>query len=260
MTTDQIAQAFVLSYVAAILGTMVWRARRHPEGWQAWFLYFIAATYCRICFHWRSDRPCPFSNAHPALLVANHRSPLDPMFIWVGVNSYRPLEFMTAREYFGIPGLQFIFDTMRAIPVARDGKDMGATRTALRRLHEGRLVGVFPEGRINTNQGGELLPGNTGVAWLALHSKAPVYPIFIHNAPRGKGMIDPFYRFTRVRVTYGDAMDISEYYGRKTTPALLQEVTDIMMLRLAELGGVEYPRADAAAESSPSVLRITAVG
>ena len=46
---------------------------------------------------------------------------------------------------------------------------------AIRQLKQGDLVGIFPEGGINRG-----LPGvkaaNPGVAFLALSTKAPVYP------------------------------------------------------------------------------------
>jgi len=237
MTAEAFAGCVLAGYALVLAALVVWSAIRCPEGWQCWLLYVIANLYGRLCFQWRANRRCPFLNESPAILIANHRSPVDPLLIWIGVTNRRPLEFLTAQEYFGIPGVQFIFEAMRAIPVARDGKDTGPTRTALRRLQAGRLLGVFPEGGINTGPG--LLPGNTGVAWLALQSKAPVYPVFIHNAPQGKSMVSALFAFTRVRVTYGDPIDLSQYYGRRNSPELLQEVTDLVMSQLAALGGLE---------------------
>jgi 1-acyl-sn-glycerol-3-phosphate acyltransferase len=193
------------------------------------------------------------------LLIANHSSPLDPILIWVGVVDRRPIEFLTAKEYFGKPGLQFIFDSTHAIPVARDGKDMAAIRTALRRLKSGSLVGVFPEGTINCGSG--LLPGNTGVAWLALQSRVPVYPVFIHNPPQSESMVTPFFDFKRVQVSYGDRVDLSAYYGRRTSPELLQEVIDLLMERLATLGGVAPPAATPPQpEESPATIKMSDAG
>jgi hypothetical protein len=53
-------------------------------------------------------------------------------------------------------------------------------------------------------------------------------------------MVAPFYTRCRVRVTYGDPIDLSAYYDRKRTRTLLRDVTDLLMRRLAELGGVAY--------------------
>src|SRR5260370_42708938 len=125
--------------------------------------------------------------------MGNYRSVMETGLIWAAMTNRRPLEFLTAGEYFGIPVLSFVLRALRAIPVARNGRDMAATRTALRRLTEGRLLGVFPEGRFNPGPG--FLPATTGIAWLALKSRAPVYPVFIHNAPQGKSMLATLYAF-----------------------------------------------------------------
>ncbi len=53
-------------------------------------------------------------------------------------------------------------------------------------------------------------------------------------------MVKPFYTRCRVKVVYGDPIDLSAYYDRKRTRTLLREVTDLLMRRLAELGGVDY--------------------
>jgi 1-acyl-sn-glycerol-3-phosphate acyltransferase len=216
-------------------------------------LYIIDSLYCRLCHHWRANRPCPFLDASPAIIIANHRCVIDPGLIWCGVTNRRPLEFLTAGEYFGIPVLSFIFRALRAIPVARNGRDMTATRTALRRLQEGRLLGVFPEGRFNPGPG--LLPATTGIAWLALQSRAPVYPVFIHDAPWGKSMIATLYAFGQVRITFGDPVDLTAYYGRRTSNELLQEVTDLLMGRLAALGGIELKPASTSDDDNANTPR-----
>jgi 1-acyl-sn-glycerol-3-phosphate acyltransferase len=236
MAADSIARIVLAGYLVLGAILIAWNALRCTAGWRLWVLYVIDSLYCRLSLHWRANRACPFLEARPAIIIANHRSPLDPILIWVGVTNCRPLSFLTASEYFEVRGLQFILSAQRSIPVARDGKDMAATRAALRRLQEGNIVGVFPEGRINKGPG--LLPANPGIAWLALQSRAPVYPVFIENAPQGTNMVDPFWHFTRVRVNYGDEIDLSKYYDRRHSPELLQEVTDLLMDRLARLGGL----------------------
>ena len=126
------------------------------------------------------------------LLSGGPDGPVDPLFIFASNffrrEGYVPrvVEFMTASEYCELPGfLGWIVKHMRVIPVARTGSDMEAAKEALRRLKQGRIVGVFPEGRLNTGDG--LLAGNPGIAWLALRGGVPVYPVFIHNAPRAGG-------------------------------------------------------------------------
>lgn len=236
MLPESFALLTLVAYGLLAIVLIVWRAASCPVGWRLWVLHAIARMYACCCFHWRSNRRCPFLHARPALLVVNHRSPLDPLFITADVDNNRPLGFMMAREYYDVRGLRFINTSQECIPVARDGKDLAATRAALRRLQEGKILGIFPEGGINTGPG--LLPGNPGVAWLALRSRAPVFPVFIQNAPTAESMVAPFFRFQRVRVIYGDPIDLSAFYELKPTEAVLDEVTALLMTHLAKLGGV----------------------
>ena len=62
-------------------------------------------------------------------------------------------------------------------------------------------------------------------------------------------MVEPFYLPTRVNVSYGDPFEFSEFYGQRKTQELLRKVTDLMMERLAELGGVTYRDERAYSES-----------
>jgi 1-acyl-sn-glycerol-3-phosphate acyltransferase len=255
MTAETIARATLVGYCLIIFGAVLWRALSWPHGWRLWLLWVIGNLYMRLGFHWRANRRCPFLDENTAIVIANHRSPPDPLIVWVGITNGRPIECMAAQEYFGIPGIRFIMQNMRAIPVARNGKDMAATREALRRLKVGCYLGVFPEGRINRGKG--FLPWDTGLAWLALHSQAPVYPVFIHNAPQADDMVSPCYTFNHVRVTYGDPVDLSAYYGKRINGALLEEVTDLLRNRLADLGGLELPqKVEPEVDRPPAILRM----
>lgn len=246
MRVDAIAQLTLLGYAIALAGLVLWRAASCPAGWQRWLLYSVDALYCRLCFHWRSNRACPFDREGAAIVIANHRGPVDPQLIWLGVRSLRPIGFLTAREYYEKPGLNFICRHLEAIPTERSGRDMAATRAALRRLQEGKILGIFPEGKINRGTG--LLPANPGIGWLALKSKAPVYPVFVQNAPSTNSMVRTFFDFRPVRVLYGEAVDLSAWYDRGLSAEIVAGVTNHLMQKLAELGGISY---SAGAKSQP---------
>ncbi|MBX3436199.1 MAG: 1-acyl-sn-glycerol-3-phosphate acyltransferase [Planctomycetaceae bacterium] len=231
-------------YASVAIAALAWQCAHCHGGWGVWVLYLIARSYSPLMFRQRIRAKCPFPTEGAALVVANHRSPVDPMFIFSGSQEklhgrfVRIVEFMTAREYCEVQGpIGWICRTMRCIPVDRNGKDSGPAKEALRRLQKGHLVGIFPEGRINLGDG--LLPGNPGVAWLALRSRAPVLPVFIHDAPLGTSMVAPFITPSYTQVTFGDPIDLSDYYGAKPTPEVLAEVTDLLMERLGALGSVE---------------------
>ncbi len=144
-----------------------------------------------------------------------------------------------AKEYYDKPGvIGWISRAMKSIPVERDGRDMAPTREALRRLERGDLIGIFPEGGINTGDG--LRAANPGIAFLALKANVPIIPVYIHGAPQTGNMTAPFYTPSRIRVTYGTPIDLSPWQGQKKSQELLKALTDTLMHRLADLGGVTY--------------------
>ena len=258
MNADAWGLLTLAAYLALAVGAVRHNLQRCPGEWQLWFLHVISRFFTPFFFRQHVAADCPVPSQGHALIITNHRSPIDPMMLYSGTqlkrggNRIRRIEFLTAVEYCNLGGpLGFITKHMHVIPVARSGRDMGPVKEALRRLRDGKLVGVFPEGRINTGRG--LLPANPGIAWLALHSQAPVFPVFIENAPQdGTSMVKPFLTFSRVRMKMGEAIDLSRYYGRRINQDLLDEVTGVLMRQLAQLGGVEYVVPEDAEPSPPS--------
>jgi 1-acyl-sn-glycerol-3-phosphate acyltransferase len=116
----------------------------------------------------------------PAILVSNHVSGLDPLLLQSACR--RLITWMMAREYYDIKPLRWFFKQLEAIPVERSGRDVAATRLALRALADGRVLGIFPEGRIETDH--ELLPFQTGVALMAIKTGVPVYPAYLDGSQR----------------------------------------------------------------------------
>jgi 1-acyl-sn-glycerol-3-phosphate acyltransferase len=168
----------------------------------------------------------------PAILICNHVSGLDPMLI----QSVCPrlIVWMMAREYYDIPVLRWVFKTVEAIPVDRGGRDLAATRAALRALEAGRILGVFPEGRIETSR--ELLPFQTGVALMAQKAGVPVYPAYLDGTQRGKEMIQAFLYPNCASLAFGPRIETPE--GGSTSKEVLQAVTGqyteaVQQLRIA---------------------------
>lgn len=247
MTPDQIAQFVLLAYAATAVGLVLLSVRRCRDGWRVWLLYFVNRLYVAFMFHWRANSRCPYPESSGAIILSNHRSPIDPMMAWMNshlrteepAQSIRVISYLMAREYYEQPGLVgWIGRAMHSIPVDRNGHDIGPTREAIRRLEQGDLIGIFPEGGINLGEG--LRAANPGIAFLALKAGVPVIPVYIHGAPQGASMTEPFFTPARVRVTYGTPIDLSLWQGQRKSQELLQGLTDALMRKLADLGGVRY--------------------
>jgi 1-acyl-sn-glycerol-3-phosphate acyltransferase len=151
------------------------------------------------CFHdLRVLTPCPLPEKGPAILVCNHTSSLDPVLLQAACP--RVITWMMAKEY-SFFGFRWFLNAIEPILVERSGRDMAATRTALRALKDGKILGLFPEGRIEPEQ--ELLEFQTGVALLALKSRAPVYPAYLDGDQRGKGMLEALSTPSQITLAFG---------------------------------------------------------
>ena len=85
---------------------------------------------------------------------------------------------------------------------------MAATRHAMRSLEAGQVLGVFPEGRIETSN--ELLPFQSGIGLLALKSGAPVYPTYLDGTQRGKEMLEVFLTRSEASIAFGPPVDLTQ--------------------------------------------------
>src|ERR1700747_52503 len=82
------------------------------------------------------------------LLSSNHISHFDPFIISSVVR--RKIDWMAMAEFFPLPVVGLFLRAVDAFPAERDRADRKTIRTAIERLKHGRIVGVFPEGRIRS--------------------------------------------------------------------------------------------------------------
>ena len=249
-TTAAVTAAVVLLLAAGLAAYLWRRSGRCPHGRLVWLLYVLSKPLTGGLWRATKNVPTPYPRGPSspdagtaALVVANHRSPGDPMLLWNGhadtPEQIRPIAFLMAKELYEVPRLKWFYDALDTIPVAREGRDMRAVKGALTRLKGGGLVGIFPEGGINHDPE-TLRPGVPGAAFLALATDAPVYPVGIRNAPRGKNLYLSLLKPTRAELHYGEPIDLSDLRGRKKTPEVLAEATERIMRRIADLSAFAY--------------------
>src|SRR5437870_13378132 len=118
------------------------------------------------------------------LLASNHISHFDPPII--SSVSRRKIDWMAMAEFFPVSGLGHFLRAVDAFPAARDRADRKTIRTAIERLRNGRIVGVFPEGGIRDGAH-SLLEGaslRAGASTLAHIAGAPIVPCVIVGSDR----------------------------------------------------------------------------
>ena len=180
----------------------------------------------------------------PVILVSNHLSFADHFFGPMPLP--RKVVFLAKAEYFngkGIKGLlsKAFFSGVGQIPIDRTGGDASerALRSGLRVLAEGNVLGIYPEGTRSPD--GRLYKGKTGVARLALESRASVVPCAMIDTFEflPPGSLHPSLKI-RPGVIFGKPMEFSRYYGKESDRAALRAVTDEIMAEIAKLSGQEY--------------------
>jgi 1-acyl-sn-glycerol-3-phosphate acyltransferase len=150
--------------------------------------------------------PCHLPRTGPAILVSNHTSSIDPLLLQAF--SPRLIRWMMAKEYFDFKPLRWLFDTVGVILVERSGRDMAATRAAMRALEQGYVLGVFPEGKIEPTT--DLLPFQSGIGLLALKTRAPVFPAYIDGTQRKREMVEAFLRPSVGTITFGQELNLKD--------------------------------------------------
>jgi 1-acyl-sn-glycerol-3-phosphate acyltransferase len=166
-------------------------------------LHVLDKFVARVWHHTRLLAPPRLPVTGPAILVCNHTSGLDPLLIQSVVD--RVIVWMMAKEFYDIKAMTWIFKKIHAIPVDRGTRDTASVRAALRALHDGRILGVFPEGRIETSR--ELLPFQTGVAMMAIKTGVPVHPVYLDGSQRGKSMLGAFVWPNWATLTFGPPVE-----------------------------------------------------
>ena len=179
----------------------------------------------------------------PAILASNHNAVWDSVFLPMMID--REVVFMGKADYFTGTGLKGwgTKEFMRAvgtIPVDRSGgrASEAALKAGLKRLGEGELFGIYPEGTRSPD--GRLYRGKTGVARLALLSGAPVIPVAMIGTHAAQPIGQKIPSRTNIGMVIGEPLDFSRYKGLDKDRYVLRAITDEIMYNLMLLSGQEY--------------------
>jgi 1-acyl-sn-glycerol-3-phosphate acyltransferase len=200
-------------------------------------LLFWAQLIFSVLFGIRAygQRNVPRTGA--VILASSHQSYLDPVIVGVGLE--RPIHFMARETLFRNALFRRLIGSLNAFPVERNSADLGAMHEALRRLRDGSLLLLFPEGtRTRDGNVGRLHPGLT---ILAMRSEAAVVPVSIEGAfrcwPRGRKIFRP----GRIRVMFGRPMRVSST-KREELQSFIEELHGRLVEQQQELRRIDRLR------------------
>ncbi|WP_250444542.1 lysophospholipid acyltransferase family protein [Actinotalea sp. C106] len=184
------------------------------------------------------------------IAASNHMTNIDPLtFAHFLYDQGLAPKILAKSSLFSVPVLGTVLRATGQIPVYRDsaaaGRSLGA---AVEAIEAGECVAVFPEGTLTREPALWPMSGKTGVARLALTTRAPVVPIAQWGAQSLLGRYSKIFRPVPrklVTVVAGPPVDLSDLYGRPQDSQVLREATERVMAAitalLEEIRGEEAP-------------------
>lgn len=114
---------------------------------------------------------------------------------------------MARKEFFRNPLSAKLMWAVDAFPVNRRGVAVSAIKTAIRRVKEGEMVGIFPEGEVTRGAESVLRGGpiKQGVCLISQRTNCPVLPCIVLGSDK-LSTVDPWLPALRGRLwmIYGD--------------------------------------------------------
>ncbi|MFT5523452.1 MAG: 1-acyl-sn-glycerol-3-phosphate acyltransferase [Pirellulaceae bacterium] len=196
---------------------------------------FYCLAYLLTRLLWRATIPQELAvpDGQGAIIITNHCSSVDPFFMQMAAD--RPIHWMVAREYCEHFAFGPFLRVCEVIPVNRGGVDTAATKQAIRMASAGKMIGMFPEGRINmTDQ--FMLAARPGAVLVAIKAKVPVVPCYIEGSPYGGTPWSPFFMFARTKVRFGKPIDVTKLNDESDNSAV-REIMIKCLKAIAELAG-----------------------
>jgi 1-acyl-sn-glycerol-3-phosphate acyltransferase len=170
------------------------------------------------------------------LLVSNHQSFLDPPLI--GVQLRRKASYLAKSGLFENPVFGWIIRNCNAFPVRQGEGDVGAVKETIRRLREGHMLTVFPEG--GRTEDGELQPILNGAALVVRKAQVPIVPIAIEGSFKAWPKHRKIWQRSPVRVLIGKPAVVHDMKAKEITEFIDREIRELfteLRRRIAEENG-----------------------
>lgn len=142
---------------------------------------FICFVLTRLCYRIKIDGIENIPTEGPALLVCNHASWVDPLFL--NATLQRRIRFVMDKEFYNNKWLNPIARLMRAIPISADDppkKILTSLKQARDAMDDGYLVCIFAEGALTRN--GMLLSFKSGFERIMKGRDYQIIPAYIGGA------------------------------------------------------------------------------
>ena len=151
------------------------------------------------------------------ILVSNHMTAVDPFLLAAHHN--RQIYYLGKSEFTkDSKFVRIIFKWLGVTSVDRGKPDIAAIKAIIKRLNQGKTVGIYPEGTRNYKNE-DIQTIKSGSAMFALKTDAPVVPMILCKRPK---------LFRKNIYITGDPVDFSELKNQKLTAEVLDRADEIL--------------------------------
>lgn len=147
------------------------------------------------------------------ILISNHITMLDPIYLAVGY-PWRRHHWVATKELFCSPARKWFFGKVfHNIEIDRDNFSIASFKEIVWYLKDGRMVTIFPEGHVNTNQDGTMNAFKSGMVMMAVKAHVPIVPVFLKKKKHW---------YSRLVIAIGEPIHIEDY-----TSSVVPTIEDI---------------------------------
>lgn len=184
----------------------------------------ITYALMRLCFSVRYEGLEHIPSAGGYILASNHRSNFDPVLI---AHKIPPqVHYLAKEELLRNAFIGTIIKSLGIIPIKRGSGDTTALDNAAQVIHDGGVLGMFPEG--HRSKDGKPLRPRSGIALIAGQTGAHILPCAVCYGEK--------LRFrTRVTIRYGALISHPELGVQLDAPSTIRGASRQIMDRIVGL-------------------------
>ncbi len=190
------------------------------------FVKITGAIPTLIWFRTKVFRPFKTKTPRGGVLIsANHKSLIDPIIVHTAFSSRR-LHSLATKDLYNTKTKAKFFNLMNCIMVDKENFSLSSFHDVVNRLSDGKAVVIFPEGKLNREDGNALLAFKSGAVLMAHKAKAPILPVYIVKREKW---------YHRQHVIIGDPVDVRAIAGDMPTMEALDRASSYLRDREIEL-------------------------